>query len=1288
MSSLTLDHSIDQISEEYLFTRTLLDSLDPSSDDYEAQKQAFAATLHHLEELLQAKQGDSLDHFSDGNEQQYPEASTVITTNGLGSDGQEDDFTTPNGNAPMYPTPSGLNGPSGHLKRPREPSFSGGYNGFENKSRRTTPDTEFSSLSSNDSFERLTRNVENRYGSAFPSSQSQSSQYLMDRRRMAEEAEYERRNQLRADEEMARALEQVNAGVPMPALGSTTWRGYGSTNSIVNSNRSISGNDPTTFAAPSHYSGTPDQGAIYSNVAPIKAEATPSMPSRYDRPIPYHSSPTTEMSDSDVTFGRSASHLPKQETFQMNPSLQTNRGTAEVVDLTGMSSSDEDSPIETGANYSLGPMATYGSMQNTQYNAPNDPFADLNQHQQYLTQYAHNHAIPGAYDNAIDLDPMTFQDQSLYSQASQLISGSMNGLSRFGQAIGNFAGQVNPFSSLNNGHVGSSQFGGLVSSSYPYGMSALAGQGHAGPSNTTSIDPMDDLLNFPNRHRLDYLINDPTKSREEINALLANISADDDLPPQLRGETPDAMATSLLPHQLLGLKWLKKMEEGSNRGGILADDMGLGKTIQALALMVTRKSEDPRCKTTLIVAPVALLRQWKREIEVRIKTGKHALSTLIYHGQMRPMKFNDLKKYDVVLTTFGKLGQELKRQRKYEFRLKSDPNATRRRDEQVTLLEDDSKWYRVIIDEAQCIKNRNTQVSTAACMLEAKYRFCMTGTPMMNNVEELYSLIRFLRIKPYCDWDDFRTDFVTPLKSSWRGEKDKAMQKLQALLKAILLRRTKTSKIDGKPIINIPERSVEAQHAVFSEDEQQVYSALEQNTQLTFNKYLKAGTVGKNYSNMLTLLLRLRQCCCHPHLMKDWSVSAEQVSDNPDGMVDLASSLDEAVVKRIKDTNGSFECPVCYDAVENPAIFVPCGHDTCMECFASLSDPSRAIAAGDEGASAKCPECRGTIKRSALIDYKTFRRVHMPETMPEEEREGTAQQDDDETDSDSDDTSSEDSDEVDDRGNLKDFIADDDDEEEAQSTGDEDAEPSKTAKEKKRGRPKKSAKAKGKQRAQKKAQTLAELKKAGMRNAEAKRKYLKKLRKDYITSSKLTRTIEILREVKENDPKEKTIIFSQWTSLLDLLEIAISGEKEALGSYTRYDGSMNANARNVAVNDFLGKPQYKIMLVSLKAGNAGLNLTAASQVIILDPFWNPFIEEQAIDRAHRIGQSRPVQVHKVLVKGTVEDRIVELQERKRELITTALDEGESKKVGRLSTGELAYLFGVSRNPNETAPSAR
>lgn len=114
-------------------------------------------------------------------------------------------------------------------------------------------------------------------------------------------------------------------------------------------------------------------------------------------------------------------------------------------------------------------------------------------------------------------------------------------------------------------------------------------------------------------------------------------------------------------------------------------------------------------------------------------------------------------------------------------------------------------------------------------------------------------------LNQYCEPENFRRDFTMPLKGSSDSAKSRAMQKLQALLKAILLRRTKKSQIDGKSILELPERTTEQSHAIFSDDELEFYKALETHTQLTFNKYLKANTVGRHYSNILVLLLRLRQ---------------------------------------------------------------------------------------------------------------------------------------------------------------------------------------------------------------------------------------------------------------------------------------------------------------------------------------------------------------------------------------------------------------------------------------------
>jgi SNF2 family DNA or RNA helicase len=126
-------------------------------------------------------------------------------------------------------------------------------------------------------------------------------------------------------------------------------------------------------------------------------------------------------------------------------------------------------------------------------------------------------------------------------------------------------------------------------------------------------------------------------------------------------------------------------------------------------------------------------------------------------------------------------------------------------------------------------------------------------------------------------------------------------------------------------------------------------------------------------------------------------------------------------------------------------------------------------------------------------------------------------------------------------------------------------------------------------------------------------------------------------------------VFSQWTSFLDLIEPA---RREAGIAFTRLDGSTKDRGAVVAHFQSAGGPP--VLLVSLKAGGTGLNLTAADHVFLLDPWWNPAVEDQAADRAHRIGQERPVLVHRMVGRDTVEERLLLLQDKKRKLADAAL----------------------------------
>ncbi|KAF9691927.1 hypothetical protein EKO04_009833 [Ascochyta lentis] len=761
---------------------------------------------------------------------------------------------------------------------------------------------------------------------------------------------------------------------------------------------------------------------------------------------------------------------------------------------------------------------------------------------------------------------------------------------------------------------------------------------------------------------------------QAVENLLGNVSAHDaEDAPERREQTPRIMCSQLKEYQKIGLTWLIKMETGTNKGGILADGMGLGKTVQAISLICARPSDDPLRKTTLIIAPVALMRQWEKEIARHVH-DRYQLKVYIYHGSGKNADFAKLRTYDVVLTTFGTLTSEFRQKetRKESTRhLEEQKTGVRRKPkEKLALLGHECMWYRVIIDEAQCIKNRQTIGSKAAHDLMAMHRLVMTGTPMMNSIDELFPLIRFLRIPPYNDWSRFNQEFGKPLRNTHADTRKRAMQRVQVLLKSLMLRRQKDSLVDGHIVCKLPPKHLSKEPVEFSDEEMEIYKALETKSQLQLNKYLEKGTLSANYANVLVLLLRLRQACCHPHLIKDLSQPATE-SIAEDDLLSRAQALTEDVVNRLKVAE-SFECPICFEADLNPTIIVPCGHTVCGECVQKLIDPNRAIRDGHENAGgAKCPHCRGELKAAMITDFKHFCKVHAPEKLDPAERAGSEEAVDDNSDSDDDD---EEDDEVDEKGDLAGFVVADDEESEYEAEESDNAEADEVVEPVSKAKTKKRNKGKGKAKAKPKV-TLAQLKKESLRSKAAKQKYLRRLRKTWMTSAKIEKTMELLSDIAAKDPTEKVLIFSQFTSLLDLLEVPMYERKLR---YQRYDGSMSMGDRADAVEKFMDNPDERVMLLSLKAGNAGLNLAKASQVILLDPFWNPYVEEQAIDRAHRMPQPREVTVHRVLVPETVEDRICEIQDKKREMIDTALDEKSSKSLTRLDARELRFLFGMGR----------
>ncbi|KAL0673150.1 hypothetical protein Bca4012_001131 [Brassica carinata] len=174
--------------------------------------------------------------------------------------------------------------------------------------------------------------------------------------------------------------------------------------------------------------------------------------------------------------------------------------------------------------------------------------------------------------------------------------------------------------------------------------------------------------------------------------------------------------------------------------------------------------------------------------------------------------------------------------------------------------------------------------------------------------------------------------------------------------------------------------------------------------------------------------------------------------------------------------------------------------------------------------------------------------------------------------------------------------------------------------------------------------------------------------KNWVESSKITALLQELESFRSSG--SKSIIFSQWTAFLDLLQIPLSRNNI---SFVRLDGTLNQQQREKVLKEFSedGSIMVGVMLMSLKAGGVGINLTAASNAFVMDPWWNPAVEEQAVMRIHRIGQTKEVKIRRFIIKGTVEERMEAVQARKQRMISGALTDQEVRSA-RIQ--ELKMLF--------------
>lgn len=361
------------------------------------------------------------------------------------------------------------------------------------------------------------------------------------------------------------------------------------------------------------------------------------------------------------------------------------------------------------------------------------------------------------------------------------------------------------------------------------------------------------------------------------------------------------------------------------QGGILADEMGLGKTVTLAALLHANPPPEAavahhkRTKTassaqgkTLIVVPLSLLEQW----QVEVKTHCPQLNCVSYYGASRHFK----PSADITLTTYGIVASE---------HSSSGPLFK-------------TSWFRLVLDEGHAIRNGQTATAKACMQLKALHKWVLTGTPILNSLEDLSSLLKLLD----CDKGAI---------ANLMHRKELAV--IRKMLRPILLRRTKQSHLtSGAPLIVLPLLEIEVRKVDLTDLERSQYDKLKASCHAAFQAMESTGVLKRCFATLFEMVLRLRQSCDHYSLLQSACTSAEHIDafvakTLEDPLSPFAAELTEKLKSGIE-----LDCPVCLGPAED-ALLPPCGHLMCRPCAYHQIESN-----------GNCPLCKRKLK---VADLKT-----------------------------------------------------------------------------------------------------------------------------------------------------------------------------------------------------------------------------------------------------------------------------------------------------------------------------
>ncbi|KAL7550676.1 hypothetical protein ACHAWF_013896 [Thalassiosira exigua] len=684
---------------------------------------------------------------------------------------------------------------------------------------------------------------------------------------------------------------------------------------------------------------------------------------------------------------------------------------------------------------------------------------------------------------------------------------------------------------------------------------------------------------------------------------------------------------------------------------IIGSEMGLGKTVIALSLVVA--SPPSKCNRmlpreniatikhpayfpppsvkgkgrttilsncTLVIAPTTLCPQWQAEI----KRFAPWMSVLTLHNE-EGNEASDIASKDIVICS--------------TFLLANARNNGNQRGKCSVLLQKLRRihFHRIFLDESHLNNSHSRSADNSRdtnnlqlfksglASLSSSYRYCVTGTPVGQSLTDLYGQLRFLRVPQFC-----REDFwVQNIEKPYGEHNCSALTVLRSLLSRIVIRHSKEQTVGDNALLELPPRTVETLMLPFAtETERNVYAFIENRNIQRFKELRSTSpaTVLSKYTELFGLLVSARQACGHAAVInlddlhnlnlklerekeaeedkrrggrsparetkKKSTTRAEVFKEAVDKARSMAKTRMREAVMELQSSEIEFtECPICLDATsEQDIALTPCAHKFCAECILSCLE----TVSTTREASGVCPECRDKFNRSEItflgdaieVDEE---KCHSVEAYQKAEAADSA---------------------IDINGfhlSLSNKVV------AASGAADRRIAYSPLTENQKR----------------------------------SQRANLHTLTTDFLSTcnesynrlgTKMARLLEEIKDMIKQDGTSKAVVFSQYLGTLELASEELAGRGI---KFSRVDAMMKQHQRADNIISFTQDPSTKVLLLSMKAGAAGLNLVCANYCFIVDPALNSAAEEQAIDRLHRIGQTRPVIVKRLIIKDSIEERILE-----------------------------------------------